>query len=258
MARPLYYRELLRRELDRRLARNQRYSLRAFAGNLGVPVSTLSRALNGKRGISVSAGVRIADGLALEPRERRLFLESLAAPSAPAREGASSTGEVHDVSEETFRAIADWHHYAILELTYVKGFKSDPRWIATKLGLEPAVAQSAVERLIRLGLLAGDGTKLRKTKRTLWAHADAGTTPALRAYLRQSLEQALAAVDRLPPERRTTSAMTMPVDRAKLPLARRMIEEFAVELCRTLATGDMTDVYQLTIDFHSLVQGDPR
>jgi len=79
-----YYQERLRRELEERLVRNRRYSLRAFARALEVPVSTLSRALSGKRSISLPAAKRIADGLGLEPRERGLFFDSLSTKeSAP-------------------------------------------------------------------------------------------------------------------------------------------------------------------------------
>ena len=67
---------------------------------------------------------------------------------------------------------------------------------------------------------------------------------------------ALDAIDNIAFERRTASVMTMAVDPRKLPLARRMIEEFAVDLCRALATEPMSDVYNLTISLHSIIKGE--
>ena len=252
-----YFRDCLKRELASRLARNPRYSMRAFALALEVPVSTLSRALAGKRSLSPAVAHRIAEGLCLSPRERGLFFESLsvkvASSTAPAFPGDPS---VTALDEESFQSVADWQHYAILEMTYLRKFRADPVWIAQRLGISTLEAGLAIERLQRVGLLEVVGKKWRKTQRTIWANrGGASTNAALRRYQQQCLKKAVEAVDELPFERRTSSAMTMPIDPAKLPLARRLIEEFSVELCRTLATGAMTDVFQLTINFHSLFKG---
>lgn len=57
------------------------------------------------------------------------------------------------VSIDTCSVISDWYHYAILELTYVSGFKANPNWIVKKLSITVEESKSAVERLKRLGLL---------------------------------------------------------------------------------------------------------
>jgi DNA-binding MarR family transcriptional regulator len=252
MATP-YYQDVLRIELARRIERNGRYSLRAFARALAVPASTLSRALNGHRTISLDVASRIVDGLMLAPRERRLFLDSLAPSKKPA------AAAVVDLEEDTFRAVSDWYHYAIMEMTFLKRFDPDPRWIAARLGLEPLTVQLALDRLRKLGLVERVGAKLKKTQRTLWARAkDGTTTAALRAFQRQCLALAEQALENVPIERRTATTVMLPVDPAKLPLARGLIEDFAVELCRTMATGNMTDVYQLTIHFHTLLREEPK
>lgn len=250
-----YFRDCLRRELAARLDRNPRYSLRAFARSLDVPASTLSRALAGKRSISLEAAQRIAAALDLAPKEKAHFLDSLS--ETPTRRGASRATEVSEVDEETFRVIADWQHYAILELTYLKAFRPEAGWIAKRLGISEMEASLALDRLLRLGLLRWEGRKLKKTRRTLWKSpdGDAASQP-MRRYQQQCLAKATDALDTIPFGKRTASAMTMPIDPAKLPLVRRMIEEFALEVCRTAAAGNMTDVYQLTIHFHSLLKGE--
>ena len=43
--------------------------------------------------------------------------------------------EYQQLQMDTFRVISDWYHFGILELTYLKSFKSDPRWIAKALGI---------------------------------------------------------------------------------------------------------------------------
>src|SRR5687768_10612040 len=72
-----YYRECLTRELSQRLKQNAQYSMRAFARSLDVPVSSVSRALAGKRTISVAVAKKIASALNLSPLERTLFFDSI-------------------------------------------------------------------------------------------------------------------------------------------------------------------------------------
>ena len=55
-----------------------------------------------------------------------------------------------DLSLDLFRCISDWHHYAILELTFVEGFDSDPKWLASQLGISNAEALYAVDRLLQV------------------------------------------------------------------------------------------------------------
>src|SRR5690606_17229130 len=54
---------------------------------------------------------------------------------------------------DTFRAIADWYHLAILELIPLESFENSPKWIARNLGISEIEVQLAVDRLIRLGLV---------------------------------------------------------------------------------------------------------
>ncbi len=70
---------ILKRELLRRREKNRAYSARAFARQLGVHVSALSRILNGKQQMSIKAGISIVNKLDLPEPERREFLMSLGA-----------------------------------------------------------------------------------------------------------------------------------------------------------------------------------
>lgn len=64
-------------ELQRRHARNPRYSLRAFSRSLGIHCSTLSRILSEKQDLSLQACAAIFRHLDPE-REGRVFLDSVA------------------------------------------------------------------------------------------------------------------------------------------------------------------------------------
>ncbi len=73
------YRQRLKLELEQRLSLNPRYSLRAFARDLGISPSRLSHVLKGKFGLSESAGEGIAAKLGLNATETGAFVNSISA-----------------------------------------------------------------------------------------------------------------------------------------------------------------------------------
>jgi transcriptional regulator with XRE-family HTH domain len=72
----LMMRAALEAELSRRRARNPRYSLRAFAGSLGLDHSTLSQILRGERRLTLRMAER------LEKRLQQSYIAALAALAA--------------------------------------------------------------------------------------------------------------------------------------------------------------------------------
>src|SRR4051812_32553988 len=73
------YRDTLKNELERRARANLRYSLRAFARDLGMPPSRLSDVLNGVHGISPQRGETLAKKLKLDGLVREEFVASVIA-----------------------------------------------------------------------------------------------------------------------------------------------------------------------------------
>jgi hypothetical protein len=71
------YRAELTSELDRRKAKNPRYSLRAFARDLGMTPAALSNVLSGRRNLSVDASIEIAEKLGYSPENVRKFAKAV-------------------------------------------------------------------------------------------------------------------------------------------------------------------------------------
>jgi transcriptional regulator with XRE-family HTH domain len=227
----------LAQEFERRCRENPRYSLRAFARSLGVDSSYLSKLLNDRRTLSRKA---------LQGFASRLNVPLAQKP--PVATGRARQPAFEPVSADQFRLIADWHHYAILELTRTDDFRPDLRWIARALGVPHGEVFAAVERLRRMGLLetAEDGSWSCARNNTTTAHAP--STIALRHLQAQILEQAKAALVEVPIERRDQSSITMAVDARRLPEAKRRIREFRRELMEFLEGGSSKHaVYQLSV-----------
>ncbi len=200
------------------------------------------------------------NGLELEPAERQLFLDSLL-EAQKARGYAQYSSQVSSLEARTrptpelglelFRVVADLHHYAILALTQTEGFRerrADTKAIAAALDISETEAKLAVERLLKLELLRVNPRGVLEPSQGGFTTADKTTTnAALRKHQRQSLEKALHSLENDPIEARSMTSMTMAIDPARLPEAKRLIEDFTQKLSQFLENGQSTSVYQLGI-----------
>ena len=260
-----YYRLKLKEELAARLARNPLYSIRAMAKSLDVDAGTLSRVLAGKQIPSYKLTVRLTRALALSPQELEAFFGSVSRRQkrrklqrlTPLFASHVAIPPSRDLSIDLYRIIADWYHFAILELTYVKGFKSDEQWIAKELGISPLEAKLAVDRLLEFQLLKKERGTLVKTEMHLSTTDKHVTTAALRKNQRQFLEKAIDSLDGKIDTRSSTS-MTMAIDPRKIPTAKKMIQEFNQKLCRYLEDGERTTVYNLQVALYPLQMQNPE
>lgn len=244
------FKQYLQDELLRRAKKNPRFSIRAFARQLGVEPSSLAQILSGKRPLTEKMCARLADRLSLRPSRVRSLLK------APARAGAQFSS-FQSLGEDAFQVIADWHYYAILELTRVRDFKPSTAWIARVLGLTPSVVVASVERLKKLGYLRVDPATGRWSD-ALGSAVNAGyqnTAPAFREHQRQILSKAAEALDNIPYEERVQSSMTLVGSRDRVAEAKRRILNFIEELDEFMKSTDTPEeVYSLSVSLFPLSQ----
>ncbi|MGE0172662.1 MAG: TIGR02147 family protein [Oligoflexales bacterium] len=248
------YRYLLEKELADRIKKNPRYSLRAFAKSLNVDVGNLSRCLNGKANVSLKTAQHLADALALSPNVRNQFLNSLIAQKAGTHEGTKATlTEIENLEVEAFSTIADPLHYAIMELTFVEGFKNDIEWIAKSLGATKVEVKTAIQRLQMLNLVEEiDGKLVKKAQSTLRTPSGLNTSAALRQHQKAVLQKSSFALENTSIQKRCHASMTLPIDEKDLEEVRARIDQFTLELCKTYSKGTKTKVYQLHVGFFPL------
>lgn len=250
-------REFLQSELVRRCRNNRRYSLRAFARCLKLESSYLSKVLRGHRPITANLIEKVREPLALGPNEVEKF--KAAVQSERKRRGSHPPAPLENFQQltlDSFQVISDWYHYAILELTTVEQFRSDPQWIAETLGITHSDAQLAIERLLRLGLL-----KLREdnTFEPVENHTTTNnpfTSTAFRRLQKGILEKALAALEEIPMEERDQSTVTFATDTSLLPGAKQMIKDFRRQLAAYLqpAGRPRNSVFHLSVSLYPVAR----
>ena len=247
----------LQNELLRRCEKNPAYSLRGFARTLGCDVATLSKMLKGQRGIGRITIENLGSRLGLNPNEITAFITK-GKKGKRVNKGQDSVGiDYQQLTMDSFKVIADWYHYGILELMRVDHFRPDPKWIAKSLGITVSEVNIAVERLKRIELLeittAGEWIDL--TSGTSTTTGNPFTAAAFKKLQRQVLEKAITALDEVPFEERDQSSVTMAIDSSLLPEAKEKIKVFRRDLGKFLSRGEKRDsVYQLGVSLYPITK----
>lgn len=269
--------EVLRRIFVERKEKNPHYSLNAFARDIGLTSSLLSRIFNGTRALSLKQGLHVAAVLGFSQAETNLFVLSIVENAsakakisqsvrerirkqvdltgATAREVDAPLYVNYDV--ERFKTISQWYHLAILNLSITDGFDPDPAEIATRLNISTAEVREAVERLLELGLLerTPEGS-VRKTRLNLYFKTQRSET-AIRNFHSQMIGKAaeqLRKTETADFERRLINCITFVSSDAHLELLKKKINEFQDEVLAMEKPGPNTEVYQLNCQLFPLTQ----
>lgn len=234
MEEAMTYRLFLTREFERRCEKNPRYSLRAFARDLGLPASRLSEILRSQSGLSEAAAIVVAKKLNLTGDEIDLFQVMVSAEhsrSGLKREQAKVRlktlfeGQGIPIMEvEKAKIISDWYYSAILELTDVVDFQSDEYWISRRLNVNLEKIHSAIQRLFQFGLLENSSGRWRQTQRQL-SFTSAIANADFKKHHLQMLEKARGAINELNDEVREISSVTLAMSSQQLPALKKMLKE---------------------------------
>jgi uncharacterized protein (TIGR02147 family) len=255
------YVEILKDHLSERCKRNKGYSLRAFARDIDISPQRLSHILNGRHGLSSKSALIIAKNLGLDEIETTFFctlVEQKHARSKLVKEEASKKlnemkSFYKDLSIDHFKIIADWYHFAIMELSLTESFRSNYKWIAKALGITEVEVKMAIERLLRLELI--QVSKQGEISITGNFFADPKGTPseALRQFHKQLMQKAQEAVSIQAIEKRDYSSTIMAINESDIPNAKIELRKFREKFDKQFSsTTKKTHVFCLGIQFFSL------
>jgi uncharacterized protein (TIGR02147 family) len=238
------FRLYLEQELTRRSAINPTYSLRAFARDLGVDSSFLSKLLSGKRSMTARTILALASRLALT---EELVQSFVANSNGKRRRFPLSPLQIEileEIENQKLMQLMEWYHFAVLELFHVIDFKADANWVAERLGISAQTAQQALNELIEAGIIVvnEDGTWKREKAHHV---VSSKRFPRAHSVKKQIYEQAIAL---LPEEGGDHSAVTVSVSEGRLREAFERIKKFRRELSYFLSEPtEKENVYQLII-----------
>ena len=239
--------EILRIDFARKKMRNKAYSLRSYSRALDLDPSNLSKLLNYRKELGPQLKAKLAHKIGFTT-------EDLAAFTAGGADIRDQAYELHNL--EAFQLVADWQHYAILELFKTKSFKPSIAVISARLDLTVAESKASLARLERAGLLKKDKDGiLRPVDESSSSILSVATSKAHREQQKQILEGAIEAIEQTPIEDRSQSSITFAIDTEKLEQARKLIKKFRRQLGRLLSQSEKLDeVYQLSVSLYPVTK----
>ena len=235
------FRDILKNKLELRQQKNKKYSLRAYARDLGLSSSLLSEILSGKKGLSLKMAGQVAENLGMNPIEQSYFCDLVTSTNAR-KEGAKILAQdrlenyrkiqMQSLTMDSFALIHDWFHFAILELTHIEGFVADAEWVSKRLNVQKDKIESAVKRLSNMGLLEilEDGNW--KDTQVDLATPDGFSFSYLRQFHKQLIEKSILALEEQSVDERDITSLLVSVDSEKLPEAKKRIRDFRNEFIK--------------------------
>lgn len=213
-----------------------------FAKGLGIPASRLSDYINGRRVMTISVAKQVSKNLSLGHADSE-HLKNLIDLDKQKKKTLLPETQLRD---DEFSVICDWYHFAILALMGLKSFQSEPQWIADRLNIPVEVTQTALDRLLRLGLIEYRNKKLVATKAQLETTHNIPSESVRRSH-RQSLQQVIDGMDAVPVHLRDVTSITVAINRKKINEAKGHIRKFRRKMAELMSQGPKTDVYNLNI-----------
>lgn len=267
------YREVLQERLSERLSGNPHYSLRAFARDIGLSPAQLSSVLNGKRGISPKKAREVFGAAKLDSDDLKVAIlqvemEHARSPKVKQRAAAelknqATEASVVQLTDDAFKVISDWSHFAILQVialkTYrEKSFSIDPTvWIAKKLGIQTVQTKLALERLLRLELVTFAQNGLYTVCQDTVLSPSGVPSSALKLFHKQVIQKALTAVDAQSVDERFYNNSMFPVLKSAVPEISKEISRFRKKLLNKYGRVSQRDgeaVYVLSQLFFRLTE----
>ncbi|MFY7992087.1 MAG: TIGR02147 family protein [Bacteriovoracaceae bacterium] len=257
---------LLRKE------RNHSYSLNAFAQDLGVSKSFLSRVLSGERPVSMKLAIQISVALDLNEAESRSLLFSVIQFSSKNakiskkvkariqkefKESSNNPIIYTTIDLERFKVMSHWYHFALINLTRVKGFRSTPTWIAKKLGITVIETRDAIERLISLGLMREVNGSLKASSDQFLNVKTQKSNLAIRNFHEQMIAKARDELKKTSTDafnHRLINGITFTCTKDQIEMIKNKIDQFQDEILTLTGSVEGEELYQMNVQLFPLLK----
>lgn len=266
----LDYRAFMRDHFAASKASMPQYSFRYLARKAGFTSSNfLKLVMDGDRNLGPQAVEKVAKAMKLDSHETEFFAQLVALNQAQTVAERNRAFEVvaanrrfraaRKLDGPLFEYLTRWYYPAIRELAARADFVDDPAWVAAQIQppIDVRQAKAALETLLKLGLLVRTAAGVERGDASLTTGHEVRSV-VIPAYHLQMIEQAAKAVERVPPEQRDVSALTVCIKESSLADLKAKIHRFREEMLHRCDSEEEPErVYQLCIQLFPLSKGHP-
>ncbi len=228
--------QIFTEKFKERVHANSSYSLRSFARDLKVSPSTLSEFFNGRKGISKKLALQLIERLNL-PDWERVYFEQLVQVECTRDLKLKKQAKLkldlfkrenkfQLIQNKALKALTSWVELAILELTYIKDFQPNTKWIAKKLSVPEVTVELSTKRLIEAKLLEIDSkTEKWMDVSPLLTTTDGIPSESIRNFHRSVLNLALKKLDNTDINSRTVKTVVLSVSEKNKDEVKKILDE---------------------------------
>lgn len=255
--------EILRGELKSRTQRNPKYSLRAFARDLGISPARLSRILSARAVSSRAMTLKIGSKLGFKDEKLDWFIalvESRYGKNPTEKAAAQALVDRYSEGILTKKLTVknpfywSWYHFTIRRMTQLKDFRVNFDWIAKALGMRKAHVKKAVDELLMEGALMMVNGKL-EIHENYSVQIEGDKALFCRRMEKSLYPRKLKSILGTNRERSHHARHFFALNHAQMEEIKRLIRSFENQVDDlTYKTQEPDDVYLLSIDFCALTQ----
>lgn len=261
------YRKFLADYYAEHKAQNASFSYQTFSDKAGLPNrGYVHNIIAGKKSLSKSAAVKLAQAMKLNAREadyfdnlvsfnkakslreRNYFFEKINAIKST-KPGSAT---VREMLKNQYEFYANWYLSVIRSLIDMHPFKNDYAWLAKSVypPIKPKQAQRAVALLAKLGMIKkGRGGVYEVVDKTITAGKEIMQLGLVNFQL-QTTQLAVKAIEELPKEKRSASGLTLGISHKTYEVMCKEIEAFQAKLLDLAEQDKEADnVYQINFHF---------
>ncbi|MFW7377249.1 MAG: TIGR02147 family protein [Oligoflexus sp.] len=257
------YVDILKQVLEQKKTKNDRYSLRAMARDLGLAPSRLSNVLNRKSHLSPRSATVICERLNWDRLESEYFVSLVKARTVKTPDQrwealkqvrAIRLKKAYQIINVELLKKMNWKHFAVRFLVTTEiNHHQNPEIIAQKIGVDPEELKQIITDLCQLGLLYEnhDGRLMCEDRLRI---GDDSPSRSVQTFHRSMLEKAMTSLSEEDLERRFFRSSIFTLNREQYRLLQTMIVDF-VSACSDLDESQDVphdDVYALSVQLFPL------
>ncbi len=236
--------ELVNQEFSKRKHDNPRYSLRAFARDLGLHSGTLSSILHGRRKLPAY----LFDDLSKKVHAFTEHKDLLKTELRRAKKEKTKNFKYESIIDERLweEIVVDGNFFTLMSLMNCSNFKSDVSWISSRMGISTDKVKVILEKLVKAALVkVEDGQyKLEKSTHTT---RDGISSEALKRAHENILETSKVKIREIDKSHRDYTSIKFAADPTKLELAKKEIRKFQNRMAKVMGSSNTLEVYELAV-----------
>jgi uncharacterized protein (TIGR02147 family) len=157
---------------------------------------------------------------------------------------------------ETFKAMSNWYHLAILNLIELENFNFEIKNLSVELGISAYEVRIALRRLEKLNLIKKINNKYTRTQNNLFVKTKRSEL-AVRKFHSQMITKALEELKKVSHQafdKRLINAITFACSLEDMELIKDKIDKFQEEILAFVAKRPKNTLYQMNIQYFPLTK----